>query len=63
MNMTDADLEQRRAALAAKQQAMKQQMMQEGTHLFCGKRYYNSSHGSVVLKSFLAKTDGQDHPH
>lgn len=56
--MTDAELRQRQEALVAKQLAMKEQMMREGTHLFCGKRYYNSTHGSVVLHPYMKRNQG-----
>lgn len=53
MQKLDADMQQRRANLAQRQAEMKDQMMREGTHLFSGRRYFNSSHGSVVLTGII----------
>lgn len=63
MIFNEAELEQRRANLAAKQAAMKQQMLEEGSHLFCGRKYYNSSHGSAILRPIINKANESSRSH
>ena len=50
------NLEARQKALAERQAAMKQQMLEEGTHLFCGRPYTPSTHGSVILSAIIERS-------
>lgn len=60
MQKLDADMQQRRANLAQRQAEMKDQMTREGTHLFSGHRYFDSSHGSVVLTGIINRSRGHE---
>ncbi len=60
MQKLDADMQQRRANLAQRQAEMKDQMMRDGTHLFSGHRYFDSSHGSVVLSGIINRRLGHE---
>ena len=56
MQKLDAELEQRRANLAQRQAEMKRRMMEEGTHLFSGRQYIDSTHGSVILRPIIERS-------
>lgn len=56
--MTDLidNLEARQKALAVRQDKMRQQMLEDGTHLFCGRPYTPSTHGSVILSAIIERS-------
>lgn len=54
-NLSD-NLEARQKALAERQAAMKQRMLEEGTHLFCGRPYTPSTHGSAILSAIIERS-------
>ena len=55
MTALTVNLETRQKALAERQAAMKQQMLEEGTHLFCGRPYTPSAQGSVILMPYIQR--------
>lgn len=56
--MTDLidNLEARQKALAVRQDKMRQKMLEEGTHLFCGRPYTPSTHGSAILSAIIERS-------
>lgn len=51
----DIELDQRRKALAVRQDKLRQQMLEDGTHLFCGRLYSPSAQGSVILLPYIQR--------
>lgn len=50
------NLETRQTALRRKQEAMSRQMKEDGTHLLSGYQYTPSTHGSRILRQYMAAT-------
>lgn len=54
MNDLIVNLPTRQRALARRQAEMSEQMKRDGSHILSGHPYKDSTHGSVILRKYIA---------